>query len=281
MKIRESLRPCATMGVALVAASAVITAPGAVPGAAAHTVGAGVALTSLGWTDVEFLTPDGWEMFDSAVLAQAYADDLTATTLSYGQTAVEWAGWLEPFLSFAGISGLADWVSDRYDLFTDILAPGWDPLPWFAGFFESIGNDPNILFGPMADIDLGWVYGLLGISAEDGDQLNSLLELASGYAGGMLTWELMGIYAVVPGAINAVVDGTISLDDLFPEAGSQLDLLANLAGESMMNWLTSTEETLTNSMDEVIDILENSPGVQWILDIVSQLSDGAGVELPF
>jgi len=281
MKVRACLRPYATMGVALVGASAIMTAPGAIPGAVAHTAAPEVALTGLGWGDVEFITPDGWQMFDSADSAKDYADQMTATTLSYGQTAIEWAGWLDPVLSFAGISGIDDWVSDRYDLFSEILAPGWDPMPWFDGFFESIANDPNVLFGPMADINLSWLYGLLGISSEDGDQLNSLLELASGYAGGMLTLELIGPYALVPGAIHAVVGGLASLDDLFPEEGSHTDLLANLAGESMMNWLTSTEETLTSSIDNAVAILENSPGVQWILDVISQLSDGAGVELPF
>lgn len=281
MQIHKNLCAYATMGVALVGAGAIMTAPGAVPGAAVNTVAAKVALTSLGWQDVEFATPDGWTTFDTAALAQAYADETIATTLSTGQTAVEWAGWLDPFFSMAGISGLGDWVSDRYDLFTEIVAPGWDPLDWFAGFFDSVANDPNVLFGPMADIDLGWMYGLLGISGEDGDQLNALMELASGYAGGMLTWELMGLYAVVPGAINAVVDGIVTLDDLFPEEGSQLDLLSNLAGESMMNWMTSTEETLSNSMENAVSILENAPGVQWILDIIDQLSGGAGVELPF
>lgn len=282
--MNQVLRPYLTMGLALVGTGAIAIAPVSFPDAhvpATRTVAADVALTSLGWGDVEFATPDGWTSFETGADAQTYADDLTSTTLSTGQTAVEWAGWLDPFFSFAGISGLGDWVSGEYDLFTEILSPGWDPLPWFGDFFQSIANDPNILFGPMVDIDLGWLYGLLGISSDDGAQLNDLLELASGYFGGMLTWELMGIYAVVPGAINAVVDGTISLDDLFPEAGSQLDLLGSLAGDSMMNWMTSTEETLSNSMQNAITILEDAPGVQMILDFVSQLTDGAGIELPF
>ena len=281
MQIQKSLRPYATMGVALVGASAIMTAPGAVHGAAANAVAANIALTGLGWQDVEFVTPDGLVTFDTAAAAQSYADEMTATTLSYGQTAVQWANGLDPFLSFAGISGIGDWVSDRYDLFGEILAPGWNPVPWFEDYFSAISNDPEVLFGPMADFNLSWLYGLLGISGEDGEQLNSLLELMSGYAGGALTWELMGLYAVVPGAINAVVDGSISLDDLFPESGSQLDLLGNLAGESMLNWMASTEDTLSNSMDSAIAILEGAPGVQWILDLVSQLTDGAGIELPF
>ncbi|UVO13741.1 hypothetical protein NM962_06575 [Mycobacterium sp. SVM_VP21] len=248
---------------------------------ALRAVTADIALTSLGWPDVEVMTTDGWVTFDSAAAAQTYADETSATALSYGQTAVEWAGWLDPVLSFAGISGIEDWVSGRYDLFSEILSPGWNPLPWFEDYFSAISNDPEILFGPMADFNLGWLYGLLGISSEDGNQLDSLLELASGYYGGMLTWELMGVYAVVPGAINAVIDGTITLEDLFPEPGSQLDLLSSLAGESMLNWMTSTEATLSTSIENAMTILEGAPGVQWILDFVSQLAGDTGVELPF
>jgi hypothetical protein len=278
------LRPTAAMGAVLVGASAVLAAPGIGAGATAltaHTVAADVSLTALGWQDVDFLTPDGWAMFDSAAAAQLYADEMTATTLSLGATALQWAGWLDPVLSFVGISGIEDWVSDRYDLFAEILSPGWEPLSWFESYFSAISADPEVLFGPVADFNLGWAYGLLGISAEDGAELDGLLELASGYYGGVLTWGLMGAYAVVPGAINAVVDGLITLDDLFPDPGSELDLISSLAGESMLEWISSTEETLTGSMDNVIAILEGAPGVQWILDLVSQFTAGVGTDVPF
>jgi len=272
------------MGVAIVGAGALMVVPGFahdVQALAAHSVSADIALTSLGWPDVEVLTTDGWVTFDSADAAQTYADETSATALSYGQTALEWAGWLDPVLSFAGISGVEDWVSGRYDMISEILSPGWDPLAWSADFFSSLSNDPEVLFGPMADFNLGWLYGLLGISADDGNQLDSLLELASGYYGGILTLQAMEVYALVPGAINAVIDGTVTLDDLFPEPGSELDILSSLAGESMMNWIASTEDTLSTSMESAITILEDAPGVQWILDLVSQLAGDTGVGLPF
>ncbi|ORW22828.1 hypothetical protein AWC18_05810 [Mycolicibacter nonchromogenicus] len=270
------------MGAAVVGAGAILAAPVVGPSAsalAAHS--AEITLSSLSWQDVEALTPDGWVIFDSGEAAQAYADEISALTLEYGQTAVQWANWLDPFLSFAGISGVGDWVTDRYDLFTEILTPGWDPLAWVEDYYTEIAADPEVLFGPVADFDLSWLWGLLGISASDGDQLDSLLELASGLAGGLATWELLGIYALVPGVINAVTAGIIDLDDLFPEVGSGLDLIAGLAGDSMLDWITSTEETLSSSLEGAIDILEASPGVQWILDLVGQLTDGLGVELPF
>ncbi|ORV51568.1 hypothetical protein AWC02_00350 [Mycolicibacter engbaekii] len=275
------MRPYAAFGAALVGAGAILTAPAAVPAHPARAVAAEVALTALDWPDVEVLTPDGWVSFDSLAAAQAYAEELTATTLSYGQTAVEWAGWLDPFLSFAGISGVGDWVTDRYGLLEEILSPGWSPLTWTEGFFESISDDPEVLFGPVADFDLGWLYSLLGVSAQDGEQLDGLLELASGYYGGVITWSLLSIYGAGPGAINAIADGIITLDDLFPEAGSDLDVLANLAGESITTWLTETEEALAAQIAIASDVLEAAPAIQWILDLFGQLTDGGGFELPF
>ncbi len=281
MLVRKNMRPYALFGAALVGASAIVTAPVVLPAQPARAVAADIALTALDWPDVEVLTPEGWISFDSLASAQAYAEELTATTLSYGQTAVEWAGWLDPFLSFAGISGVADWVTDRFDLFEEILSPGWNPLTWTEGFFESISNDPEVLFGPVADFDLGWLYSLLGVSAQDGDQLDALLELASGYYGGVLTWSLLGVYAAGPGAINAIADGIVTLDELFPEPGSELDVLANLAGESITTWLTDTEAELAAQIEVAADVLEAAPAVQWILDLLGQLTDGGGFELPF
>ncbi|TXI56623.1 hypothetical protein [Mycolicibacter arupensis] len=281
MLVRKNMRPYALFGAALVGASAIVTAPVVLPAQPARAVAADIALTALDWPDVEVLTPEGWISFDSLASAQAYAEELTATTLSYGQTAVEWAGWLDPFLSFAGISGVADWVTDRFDLFEEILSPGWNPLTWTEGFFESISNDPEVLFGPVADFDLGWLYSLLGVSAQDGEQLDALLELASGYYGGVLTWSLLGVYAAGPGAINAIADGIVTLDELFPEPGSELDVLANLAGESITTWLTDTEAELAAQIEVAADVLEATPAVQWILDLLGQLTDGGGFELPF
>ncbi|OBI10263.1 hypothetical protein A5715_10695 [Mycolicibacter heraklionensis] len=270
------------MGAAVVGAGAILAGPVVGPNAsalAAHS--AEITLSSLSWQDVEALTPDGWVSFESGEAAQLYADEISALTLEYGQTAVQWANWLDPFLSFAGISGIADWVTDRYDLFAEILTPGWNPVAWMEDYYTDIAADPEVLFGPVADFDLSWLWGLLGISASDGEQLDGLLELASGLFGGLATWEVMGIYALVPGVINAVNDGIISFDDIFPEVGSELDLIGGLAGDSMLEWLTSTEETLSGSLEGAIDILQASPGVQWILELVGQLTDGLGIELPF
>ncbi|BBZ25464.1 hypothetical protein [Mycolicibacter hiberniae] len=281
MHARTKTRPYALFGAALVGAGAIVTAPAVVPALPADAIAADVALTALDWPDVDVLTPDGWLTFDSLAAAQAYAEELTATTLSYAQTAVEWAGWLDPFLSFAGISGLGDWVSDRYDMFEEILSPGWNPLTWIEGLLESISADPEVLFGPVADFDLGWLYSLLGVSAQDGEQLDSLLELASGYYGGQITLGLLTVYGTGPGAINAIADGIITLDDLFPELGSELDVLNNLAGESITTWLTEAEETLTAQIEFASDVLEAAPAIQWILDLFGQLTDGGGFELPF
>lgn len=279
MDLRKSRRPVALFGAALLGAGAIMTAPAVLPAQSARAVAADFALTALDWSDIEFETPGGWITFESAVEAQAYADELAAALLLYGQTAVQWSGWLDPFLSLAGISGVADWVSSRFDLVEDILSDGWDPIAWAEEFFTAINADPEVLFGPVADVDLGWFWGLLGISGSDGDQLDSLFELASGLAGGALTFQVLS-YAANAGVINAVVDGVVTLDDLFP-SGWEGEVPDFLGGDTFANWLIDTEAELTSQLEIAADILEASPVVQWILDIVTQLSDGAGFEIPF
>lgn len=292
MRVSRIPRPTAAMGAVLVGASAILAAPGIGAGASAvgNAIAAEVSLTSLGWQDI------WWEAvpqnngndsinFDSAAEAQLYADEMAATFLSYGQIAVQVAGWIDPFLSLAGISGFGAWVSSRYDMLAEILEPGWNPSTWYAELVDSLASDPNVLFGPVLDFDLGWLYGLLGISASDGEQVDTLLELLSGMSSWVATQDLVTGFLATPGLINALADGLINFEfPAFQPDGDTIGYwifdLSQADLTSAAEWILSRQDTISDSFENVTAIFEDAPGLQWIWDFLGPLLDG-GVDVPF
>lgn len=282
MHVSGPLRSSAVMSAAVVCAGAIFAAPAVLPAQPARAFAADIALTAVDWSQIEFWTNNGSYTFsfESDAEAQAYADEISAQFFELGPTLVQWANWLDPILSFAGISGVGAWVSDFYDLAAEILTPGWDPVAWSEDFVSAFVADPAGLFAPVADVDLGWFWGLLGISASDSEQLDSLLETVSGIYGATVTLGVLNGDVMNAGVINAINAGIFDPNSLVLGELDQ-DLIDVLSGDSFLAYFSSTQETLTNSLESALDILGSAPVIQWIVDLVGQLADGIGFEIPF
>lgn len=198
MHARTKTRPYALFGAALVGAGAIVTAPAVVrPADRRHRCRCGTDRPGL--AGCRCLDPR--RLVDLRLPCRGAGlcrgTDRHHPVLRPNGRRVGWLAGPVPLLRRN--LGAGDWVSDRYDMFEEILSPGWNPLTWIEGLLESISADPEVLFGPVADFDLGWLYSLLGVSAQDGEQLDSLLELASGYYGGQITLGLLTVYGTGPG----------------------------------------------------------------------------------
>jgi hypothetical protein len=262
--MQGALRPRATIGVAVAAASLVAVAPltaHVFQWPATHTTTAAVALTA-GPTDIfdelassgllsdlqaaglpqliggdfDFTTVDG---------VQQYVDTASNFLLTTSQTIVGWADPIDQLLSPAGITGVGDWLTAESDLFSPILASDWDPVAWLAGIFP---DNPEAFFAPIADFDLGSLYSALGAPDEAIAPLNDLLGLESSVISGTLNELLFAWYGPI-GLTEQVLAGNLDLADPATIAALQ-------TSESFADFVAPVTDSLNASIQAALDSLQ-------------------------
>lgn len=270
----HSIRPLATMGVALTSAGVIAAGPVPVSGPptlATHTVASVQLLASpdeiwaaMGDTNIvpllqlsvlpmliggnfDFTTFDG---------VQHYVDVAGDWLQTNSAPLVGWGDTLDSWITPIGISGVGDWVGGEHDLYSAMLADDWDSVAWY----QAASADPGIFYTPIAEFDLGWLYSLLGAPEEAYAPLNELLGLESSLLTGYLN-EFLMVTILPVGFAAQVLAGNVDLTDA--------DTMALLESGS---WEEFVQPAVTSINDQIQDILGDLQGMDGMDGLLSMLS---------
>lgn len=198
---------------------------------------------ALGATDLGQILQVLWfgGEFDSVEEIQQFVAFATSVLRDVGDTVVTFGEFVDPGLSLVGVSGVGDWLSAQNAFIGSILEPGWDPETWLLSI------QAEDLIRPIAEFDLGWLYGVLGIPEEGYAPLDELLGLMTASVGYTINQSLVGFVGPI-GLVSYILDNDIDLNEWdffapFENLESNFDLAGELDAISvrMLEILNSLE----------------------------------------
>lgn len=273
--MKERVRPLTTLGVALVSAGMLVAGPAVSPAVRAEasrsvdavnllaspaeiwdSLNQEISLVSLLQLSVLPSLLGGDFDFSSLEGVQEYIAAATDWLEDTGATAVQWAGIIDQWISPLGISGIDDWASGQYDLFISTLLGDFDA----AALVAEISADPSIFFNPIAEFDLGWLYGLFGAPEEAYSALDDLLGLQSSLISGDLS-QLLWVTVAPVGLVAQVLAGNLDL--------TESDAWEPLFTVSWEELVQPVEESINGQIQDIVGTLDGVDGVGWLLDLLN------------